>query len=46
MLNLEEALSLDYEGVYEFIDFDPNYIMNNEDIVNLIDRYKNNKERN
>ena len=40
MLNLEEALTLDYEGVQEFIDFDPNFIMNNEDIVNLINRYK------
>ena len=43
MLNLEEALNIDYEGVHEFIDFDPNYIMNNEDIVNLINRYKNSK---
>ena len=34
MMNLEEALTLDYEGVQEFIDFDPNFIMNNEDIVN------------
>ena len=40
MLNLEEALSIDYDGVQEFIDFDPNFIMNNEDIVNLIDKYK------
>ena len=40
MLNLEEALNIDFEGVHEFIDFDPNFIMNNEDIVNLIDRYK------
>ena len=42
MLNLEEALTLDYEGVQEFIDFDPNFILNNEDIVDLINRYKNN----
>ena len=40
LLNLEEALSLDYEGVNEFIDFDPNFILNNENIVNLINRYK------
>ena len=40
MLNLEEALNIDFEGVHEFIDFDPNFIMNNEEIVNLIDRYK------
>jgi hypothetical protein len=40
MLNLEEALSIDYDGVQEFIDFDPNFIMNNEDIVNLINKYK------
>ena len=40
MMNLEEALSLDYEGVQEFIDFDPNFIMHNEEIVNLINRYK------
>ena len=46
MLNLEEALTIDYEGVHEFINFDPNYVMNNEDIVNLIDRYKNNKQIN
>lgn len=42
MLNLEEALTLDYEGVQEFIDFDPNFILNNEEIVDLINRYKNN----
>ena len=41
MMNLEEALSLDYEGVQEFIDFDPNYLLNNESIVNLINEYKN-----
>lgn len=43
MLNLEEALALDYEGVHEFIEFDPNFIMNNDDIMNLINRYKTNK---
>ena len=41
MLNLEEALNLDCEGVNEFIDFDPTYILNNESIVNLINEYKN-----
>lgn len=40
LLNLEEALNLDYEGVNEFIDFDPNFILNNENIVNLINKYK------
>ena len=42
---LEEALSIDYEGVQEFIDFDPNFVLNDENIVNLINEYKtkNNK---
>ena len=45
LMNLEEALQLDVDGVQEFIDFDPVYIMNNENIVNLINEYKdkNNK---
>ena len=43
-MNLEEALKLDVDGVQEFIDFDPVYIMNNENIVNLINEYKNNNK--
>lgn len=45
LLYLEEALALDYEGVQDFIYFVPDYIMNNENIVNLINEYKskNNK---
>ena len=46
LMNLEEALSLDYEGVQEFIDFDPNYLLNNETIVNLINEYKNKNKNN
>ncbi len=41
MYNLEEALGIDYEGVQEFIDFDPNFVLNNENILNLINEYKN-----
>ena len=41
LMNLEEALELDTEGVQEFIDFDPNYILNNDNIVNLINEYRN-----
>ena len=41
LMNLEEALKLDVDGVQEFIDFDPVYIMNNDNIVNLINEYKN-----
>ena len=41
LMNLEEALEIDTDGVQEFIDFDPNYILNNENIVNLINEYKN-----
>lgn len=37
---LEDALSQDIEGVQEFIDFDPVYIMNNDKIMNLINEYK------
>lgn len=40
LMNLEEALEIDTDGVQEFIDFDPNYILNNENIVNLINEYK------
>ena len=40
LMNLEEALELDTDGVQEFIDFDPVYILNNENIVNLINEYK------
>ncbi len=45
MMYLEEALSIDCEGVQEFIDFDPNFVLNDENIVNLINEYqsKNNK---
>ena len=41
----KKALALDYEGVQDFIYFVPDYIMNNENIVNLINEYKskNNK---
>ncbi len=42
LMTLEDALSQDYEGVQEFIDFDPTYILNNERIINLINEYKNN----
>lgn len=45
MLNLEEALSLDYEGHREFLEFDPIYILNNEEIVNLINEYKTKNKR-
>lgn len=45
MLNLEEALSLDYEGHREFLEFDPEYILNNEEIVNLINEYKTKNKR-
>lgn len=41
MYNLEEALSIDCDGVKEFIDFDPNFVLNNENILNLINEYKN-----
>ena len=41
LLNLEEAWSLDYDGVQEFIDFDPNFVMHNDEIMNLINEYKN-----
>jgi hypothetical protein len=40
LMNLEEALEIDTDGVQEFIGFDPNYILNNENIVNLINEYK------
>ena len=40
LMNLEETLEIDTDGVQEFIDFDPNYILNNENIVNLINEYK------
>ena len=45
LMYLEEALSIDCEGVQEFIDFDPNFVLNDENIVNLINEYqsKNNK---
>ena len=45
MMYLEEALSIDCDGVQEFIDFDPNFVLNDENIVNLINEYqsKNNK---
>ena len=42
MMVLEDALNQDSDGVQEFIDFDPTYIMNNERIMNLINEYKNN----
>ncbi|MBQ3595595.1 MAG: tetratricopeptide repeat protein, partial [Bacteroidales bacterium] len=41
MYNLEEALNMDCDGVQEFIDFDPNFVLNNENILNLINEYKN-----
>ncbi len=41
LMNLEEALELDTDGVQEFIDFDPAYILNNDNIVNLINEYRN-----
>lgn len=40
LMNLEEALEIDTLGVQEFIDFDPVFILNNENIVNLINEYK------
>mgnify|MGYP006385088325 FL=1 len=40
MLTLEEALNIDYEGHVEFIDFDPEFVLNNTEIVNLINDYK------
>ena len=45
MMNLEDALCIDYDGVQEFIDFDPNFVLHNEAILNLINEYKtkNNK---
>lgn len=46
LMNLEEALELDTDGVQEFIDFDPVYILNNDNIVNLINEYKNKKSNN
>ena len=42
LIVLEDALKQDSDGVQEFIDFDPIYIMNNERIINLINEYKNN----
>lgn len=42
LIVLEDALKQDSDGVQEFIDFDPIYIMNNERIVDLINEYKNN----
>lgn len=42
LMVLEDALNQDADGVQEFIDFDPTYIMNNEKIMNLINEYKNN----
>lgn len=41
MYNLEEALNIDCDGVQEFIDFDPNFVLNNDNILNLINEYKN-----
>lgn len=45
LLNLEEALSIDFEGVQEFIDFDPNFVLNDINIVNLINEYKNKNDK-
>ena len=41
MFNLEDALRIDVDGVQEFIDFDPNFALNNENILDLINEYKN-----
>lgn len=40
LLHLEEALNIDFEGHAEFIEFDPEYILNDTEIVNLINDYK------
>ena len=44
LMVLEDALEQDIDGVQEFIDFDPTYIMNNDKIMELINEYKNNKQ--
>lgn len=40
LLHLEEALNIDFEGHVEFIEFDPEYILNDTEIINLINEYK------
>lgn len=40
LLNLEEALSINFEGYKEFLDFDFDYLTNNERIIELINKYR------
>lgn len=46
LLYLEEALGIDCEGVQEFIGFDPSFVLNNNNIIDLINEYKNKNNSN